>query len=69
MFCCGLFERYYEWAITEPRIAGFNPWHFEKRGSPQHGPPCDMELGLVDLPNALSAMTKIGKDIVGNTRV
>jgi hypothetical protein len=57
---------YYEWAQTEPKIRGFNPWHFENRSSPQHPPPCDMQFGLVAMPAALKVMSEIGKQIVAN---
>ena len=59
-------ELLYEWAKTEPKIAGFNPWHFHNRSGAQHPPPCDMELGLEALPNALKTMQTIGKEIVVN---
>lgn len=40
-------EAYFEWAKAEPRIAGFNPWHFDYRGSDQAAPSNDMKLGAV----------------------
>lgn len=33
-------EGYFEWAKSESRIIGFNPWHFNNRSNPQHSPPC-----------------------------
>eukprot|EP00038_Savillea_parva_P021377 m.34506 g.34506 ORF g.34506 m.34506 type:complete len:301 (+) comp5144_c0_seq1:204-1106(+) len=54
---------YWDWADSDPNIAGFNPWHFNDRGHPQHPPPCDMQLGLVSLPKALSVARRIGQTI------
>lgn len=58
-------QLFYAWAQTEPKIAGFNPWHFHNRSSPQHPPPCDMQLGLEAMPTALGVMKQIGREIVG----
>ena len=52
-------------AKAEPRIAGFTPWHFNNRSSPQHGPPCDMELGAVAMPDVVAKLKEIGEYIVG----
>jgi hypothetical protein len=44
-------DGYFDWAKSDERIAGFNPWHFNNRSNPQSGPPCDMELGAVAMPS------------------
>ena len=39
--------------------------HFNNRtGSPQHGPPCDMELGAVAMPSVMKTLKKIGTYIL-----
>lgn len=53
-------EMYVRWASEDVRVAGFNPWHWSDRSSPQHAAPCDMELGAVSLPNSLAYMRAIG---------
>jgi len=57
-------DGYFEWAKTDTRIAGFNPWHFNNRSSPQHGEPCDMELGAVAMPSVLAKVQEIGRYIL-----
>eukprot|EP01065_Artemidia_motanka_P030206 TRINITY_DN36218_c0_g1_i1.p1 TRINITY_DN36218_c0_g1~~TRINITY_DN36218_c0_g1_i1.p1 ORF type:complete len:303 (+),score=119.28 TRINITY_DN36218_c0_g1_i1:54-911(+) len=57
-------QAYFDWAKEEPLIAGFNPWHFNNRSTKQHGPPCDMELGAVAMPDVVSTLAEIGKYIV-----
>ena len=39
-------DGYHSWALTEPRIGGFCPWHYANRsgvGDPRN--PCDMMPG------------------------
>ena len=52
-------------AKADTRIAGFSPWHFNNRSSPQHGPPCDMELGAVAMPDVVTKLKQIGEYILG----
>ena len=41
--------------------------HFNNRtGSPQHGPPCDMELGAVAMPSVMETLKKIGPYILSH---
>ena len=41
--------------------------HFNNRtGSPQHGPPCDMELGAVAMPSVMKTLKKIGTYILSD---
>lgn len=57
-------DGYFEWAKAEPRIAGFTPWHFLNRTSPQAGPPCDMSLGAVAMPKVVAKLAEIGQFII-----
>jgi hypothetical protein len=47
---------YVSWAKAEPRVAGLNPWHFKNRTSPQHSPPCNMEVGAEGMPKTLATL-------------
>jgi hypothetical protein len=49
----------YDWARSDPRIVGLNPWHYTQRGSP--GP---FEPGLSGMPAVFAAYKAIGKEIV-----
>ena len=57
-------DGYFSWAKEDRRIAGFNPWHWSNRGSPQSGPPCDMILGASAMPTVVAKLTEIGKFIM-----
>ena len=59
-------DGYFEWAKSDKRIAGFNPWHFNNRSNPQAGGACDMELGAVAMPSVYAKLQEIGKFILGN---
>jgi hypothetical protein len=54
-------KAYFEWGKTDERMVAINPWHFNRRDKPQNGPPCDMELGAVDLPGVVDELATIGK--------
>ena len=54
-------KAYFAWAQSEPRIAGFNPWHFNNRSKPQAHGACDMELGAVALPKTMATLKDIGQ--------
>lgn len=66
-------DAYLSWAQKEPRIVGFNPWHFNNRniGEGAHGAPCDMNVGIEALPGVLRKMQELGLAIVSSqgTRV
>ena len=51
---------YWQWMKTDKRIAGINPWHFDRRGHPQSSGVCDLELGAVDLPRSMALLKQIG---------
>lgn len=59
-------DAYWAWGREDPRLAGLNPWHFNFRGHPQHGPPCDMQLGAADLPGVVDKLREIGQWIIHN---
>ena len=42
--------RYFAWAKSDARIAGFNPWHFDYRASDQAQASDDMKIGAVQMP-------------------
>ena len=65
-------ELYLEWAESDDRIAGFNPWHLMgwNPAKPPEGPKaaCGMVAGAVSLPKAMAVLRRIGLGIVENTR-
>ena len=62
---------YFNWAKSDSRIAGFNPWHYSTRKK-GHAPPCDMELGpggprkesKVLMPSVIAKLEEIGQYII-----
>ena len=51
---------YWAWAVKEPRIGGFAPWHFGNRGSHQvPGSPCDMALGAASFPTVVAQLRRM----------
>jgi len=56
-------DLYLEWAKSEPRVVGFNPWHFSHRG-PQNAPQNDMAIGGEEMPMVLAKLRDIGTYIV-----
>ena len=62
-------EGYHSWALTEPRIGGFCPWHFANRGGDgDPGNECDMKPGVESFPAVLARLKEIGESIVNATR-
>ena len=57
-------DGFFQWGLEDDRVAGFNPWHFNDRGHPQHNPPCDMQLGAVSMPKVVEKLKEIGKHII-----
>jgi hypothetical protein len=54
-------EAYYSWALSEPRIGGFCPWHYANRaGDGDPGDVCDMMPGVVAFPAVLARLKEIG---------
>jgi hypothetical protein len=56
-------EAYFEWAVSDDRIVGFNPWHFNTRSADQYHPVADMRIGAVQMPLVLAKLKEIGKYI------
>ena len=59
--CAGFFD----WAKKDPKIAGFNPWHFANRSGPQLRGGWDQRLGAVSMPSVVAKLQEIGKHISG----
>ena len=53
----------YDWARTDPRVVGLNPWHWDTRSATDPM----FEPGLEGMPHLLAAYEAIGKEIVGGT--
>ena len=53
------------WAKKDPKIAGFNPWHFSNRSGPQLRGGWDQRLGAVSMPSVVAKLQEIGKHISG----
>jgi hypothetical protein len=61
-------EGLFSWAKTEPRVGGFNPWHFADRGHNQApGCPCDMQLGASSMPAVVAKLREINLWIMHNS--
>ena len=58
-------QGFFEWAKKDPKIAGFNPWHFSNRSGPQLRGGWDQRLGAVSMPSVVSKLQEIGKHISG----
>ena len=68
----------FEWAQTQPRIAGLCPWHYNDRcglATPPRRchdakPPCDMDRGAASMPLVKAQLEQIGRAIIsGSWRV
>ena len=51
----------YDWARSEPRLVGLNPWHFTTMGPPAGGL---FEPGMAGMPAVLAAYQAIGEEII-----
>eukprot|EP01052_Picozoa_sp_SAG31_P040941 SAG31_NODE_6067_length_2185_cov_2.069990_3_plen_233_part_00 len=56
-------EAYFEWAVSDARVVGFNPWHFNYRTGDQYHPVDDMRIGAVQMPLVLAKLKEIGRYI------
>lgn len=54
---------YFAWLKQETRLIGLNPWHYNYRGHPQHGEPCNMQGGAVQLNKTMVVLNSIGSYI------
>eukprot|EP01050_Picozoa_sp_SAG11_P026877 SAG11_NODE_6597_length_1281_cov_1.949239_1_plen_267_part_01 len=50
----------FEWAKGRDEIAGWIPWHFGNRTTPQWGGAYDLELGAISMPSVVAKLTEIG---------
>ena len=68
----------YEWAKSEERIHGFNPWHFDNRTSGNDGyglgfefpigctqATDDLSPGAIAMPDVVAKLKEIGEAIIG----
>ena len=53
-------DGFFEWAKAEPRVAGFNPWHFANRSTPQLQGWWDQRLGAASMPSVVAKLKEIG---------
>lgn len=56
-------DGFWQWAKSEPRVAGFNPWHFRNRSSCQWHLPYDQRLGAVSMPSVVAKLKEMGQQI------
>ena len=64
-FCCATLQ-YQNWAFSEKRIVGFDPWPLHS--NPKLGAATSEALGLADMPETLSWYKALGKAIVKRSR-
>ena len=57
-------EGFFRWAKNDSRVAGFNPWHFGNRSSPQFGGAYDQRLGAISMPSVLDKLREIGRYVI-----
>ena len=50
---------FFAWATKEPRIVGFNPWHYTNRGPPSKDFP-EYHAGAASFPTLIAAMLGLG---------
>ena len=60
---------YFAWAKTETRLAGFAPWHWGNRHTPQYKKgACNMELGASAMPRTVAKLREMGRWMKANAR-
>ena len=59
-------DAYFAWAKTEKRIAGFAPWHWGDRHTPQAKSGCNMEVGAGSMPRVVAKLREIGRWMKAN---
>jgi hypothetical protein len=59
-------DAYFQYAKTEGRVAGFAPWHWGDRHSPQSKTGCDMEKGAGSMPRVVAKLREIGQWMKAN---
>ena len=61
-------EGFFEWAKMDPKIHGFNPWHFNNRSTPQSPGWWDQRLGASSMPSVVSKLREVGQFIIENEK-
>jgi len=61
-------DKMFSWAKEDPRVRGFNPWHFSNRTGPQLGGWWDQRLGAVAMPTVVSKLREIGMHVRQNLK-
>eukprot|EP00039_Didymoeca_costata_P017189 m.316582 g.316582 ORF g.316582 m.316582 type:complete len:292 (-) comp16504_c0_seq12:223-1098(-) len=56
----------FSWAQEETRIAGFNPWHYNNRSSPQLPGAYNQQLGAISMPTVVEQLRIMGQAIRKN---
>ena len=56
-------QAYYEWAINDTRVAGFDPWHVLNSSSVLWPGYCTQRLGAVSMPPVMDELCRIGTAI------
>jgi hypothetical protein len=59
-------DGFFDWAMQDDKIAGFNPWHFNNRSVPQWGGAYNQQLGGVSMPTVVGKLKEIGEYISKN---
>ena len=50
----------FNWSKQQHKIAGWIPWHFENRSTPQWGGAYNLELGAIAMPSVVSKLREVG---------
>ena len=59
-------DGFFKWAKNDPKIRGFNPWHFNNRSNPQLPGWWDQRLGASSMPSVVLKLREIGQFIIHN---
>ena len=51
----------FAWAKEDGRVAGFNPWHYANRSTPQLAGWWDQRLGAIAMPSVVRKLREIGR--------
>ena len=57
-------DGFFNWAKSDSKIYGFNPWHFNNRSSPQLPGWWDQRLGASSMPTVVSKLREIGQYMI-----
>jgi hypothetical protein len=59
-------DGFFDWAMQDDKVIGFNPWHFNNRSVPQLGGAYNLQLGGVAMPTVVHKLKEIGEYIISN---